>query len=46
MKIKGMSGEEYSVTGQGQGNLNTVLGSAGLASFFWGECREYPWRLW
>lgn len=33
MKIKGMSGEEYSVTGQGQGNLNTVLGSAGLASF-------------
>ena len=34
MKIKGMSGEEYSVTGQGQGNLNTVLGSAGLASFF------------
>lgn len=34
MKIKGMSGEEYNVTGQGQGTYNTVAGSAGLASFF------------
>ena len=33
MKIKGMSGEEYSVTGQGQGNYNTVGASAGIASF-------------
>ena len=24
MRIKGMSGEEYNVTGQGQGNYNTV----------------------
>lgn len=33
MKIKGASGEEYHVTGQGQGTYNTVAGSAGLASF-------------
>lgn len=35
MRIKGMSGEEYNVTGQGQGNYNTVGASAGIASF-WG----------
>lgn len=29
MKIKGMGGEEYNVTGAGQGNLNTVLGAVG-----------------
>lgn len=34
MKIKGMDGHEYSVTGQGQGNFNTVGASAGIASFF------------
>ena len=33
MRIKGMSGEEYNVTGQGQGNYNTVGASAGIASF-------------
>lgn len=33
MKIKGVGGEEYHVTGQGQGTYNTVAGSAGLASF-------------
>ena len=33
MRIKGMSGEEYNVTGQGQGNYNTVRASAGIASF-------------
>ena len=33
MKVKGADGHEYDVTGQGQGNLNTVFGSAGLASF-------------
>lgn len=33
MKIKGASGEEYHVTGQGQGNYNTVGASAGIASF-------------
>ena len=33
MTIKGMNGENYSVTGQGQGNYNTVAGSLGLASF-------------
>lgn len=33
MRIKGMNGEEYSVTGQGQGNYNTVGASAGIASF-------------
>lgn len=31
MKIKGMGGEEHSVTSQGQGNLNTVLGAIGTA---------------
>lgn len=29
MQIKGMNGESYNVTGQGQGNLNTVLGAIG-----------------
>lgn len=33
MKIKGTDGHEYSVTGQNQGNLNTVLGALGTASF-------------
>lgn len=33
MRIKGMNGEEYNVTGQGQGNYNTVGASAGIASF-------------
>lgn len=33
MKIKGMNGEDYHVTGQGQGNYNTVGASAGIASF-------------
>lgn len=33
MKIKGMDGHEYNVTGQGQGNYNTVGASAGIASF-------------
>ena len=31
MQIKGMNGENYSVTGMGQGNLNTVLGAIGAA---------------
>ncbi|MCI6830255.1 MAG: hypothetical protein MR924_13550 [Prevotella sp.] len=31
MQIKGMNGENYSVTGMGQGNLNTVLGAIGTA---------------
>lgn len=34
MRIKGMNGEEHNVTGQGQGNYNTVGASAGIASFF------------
>ena len=29
MRIKGMDGQEHNVTGQGQGNLNTVLGAIG-----------------
>lgn len=29
MTIKGMNGENYNVTGQGQGALNTVLGAVG-----------------
>lgn len=33
MTIKGMNGENHSVTGMGQGNYNTVAGSLGLASF-------------
>ena len=33
MKIKGADGHDYSVTGQGQGNYNTVGASAGIASF-------------
>ena len=31
MTIKGQNGESYSVTGQGQGALNTVLGAIGTA---------------
>ena len=34
MKIKGADGYEHSVTSQGQGALNTVLGGLGTASFF------------
>ena len=33
MIIKGTNGEHYNVTGQGQGNYNTVAGSLGIASF-------------
>lgn len=33
MQIKGMDGQHYNVTGQGQGNLNSVLGALGTASF-------------
>ena len=33
MTIKGANGETMNVTGQGQGNYNTVAGSLGLASF-------------
>ena len=33
MKIKGADGNEYHVTGQGQGNYNSVGASAGIASF-------------
>jgi ribosomal protein L29 len=33
MTIKGANGENYNVTSQGQGALNTVLGAAGTASF-------------
>lgn len=33
MEIKGSDGHSYSVTGSGQGNLNTVLGALGTASF-------------
>ena len=33
MQIKGMNGEQYNVTGAGQGNYNTVGASAGIASF-------------
>lgn len=33
MKIKGMDGHEYNVTGEGQGIYNSVAGSLGLASF-------------
>lgn len=29
MQIKGMDNQSYNVTGQGQGNLNTVLGAIG-----------------
>jgi hypothetical protein len=32
MRIKGMDGHEYNVTGQGQGNFNTVGAAAGIAS--------------
>lgn len=28
-----VNGKNYNVTGQGQGNLNTVLGALGTASF-------------
>lgn len=33
MTIKGLNGEQYEVTGNGQGNLNSVLGALGTASF-------------
>lgn len=33
MTIKGMDGQSYNVTGQGQGNTNTVLSALGAASF-------------
>ena len=33
MKVKGSDGYEHSVTGQGQGNYNTVGASLGIASF-------------
>lgn len=33
MRIKGSDGQDYHVTGQGQGNYNTVGASAGIASF-------------
>ena len=33
MTIKGLNGESYNVTGNGQGNLNSVLGALGAASF-------------
>lgn len=33
MQIKSMSGESYNVTGQGQGNFNSVGAAAGIASF-------------
>lgn len=33
MRIKGSDGHDYNVTGQGQGNYNTVGASAGIASF-------------
>lgn len=32
MQIKGMDGQHYNVTGQGQGNFNTVGAAAGIAS--------------
>ena len=33
MQIKGMDGQNYNVTGQGQGTYNTIAGSAGLLAF-------------
>ena len=33
MEVKGLNGENYSVTGMGQGNYNTVGASLGIASF-------------
>lgn len=33
MQIKSMDGQTYNVTGQGQGNFNTVGAAAGIASF-------------
>lgn len=33
MTIKGMNGESHEVTGNSQGNLNSVLGALGTASF-------------
>lgn len=33
MTVKGMDGQTYNVTSQGQGNLNTGFGIAGLLSF-------------
>ena len=38
MKIKGINGEEHNVTGQGQGNLNTVLGAIGTVNALGGNC--------
>ena len=32
MQVKGMDGQHYSVTGQAQGNFNTVGAAAGIAS--------------
>lgn len=46
MRIKGMSGEEYNVTGQGQGNYNTVGASAGIASFLGLNAGNLLGRLW
>lgn len=37
MKIKGMDGNEHNVTSQGQGTLNTVLGSIGTAGVLFGN---------
>lgn len=37
MRIKGMDGQEHNVTGQGQGNLNTVLGAIGTAGVLGGN---------
>lgn len=34
MRVKGADGHDYHVTGQGQGNYNSVGASAGIASFF------------
>lgn len=33
MRVKGADGQDYHVTGSGQGNYNTVGASAGIASF-------------
>lgn len=50
MQIKGMDGQSYSVTGQGQGNFNTVGAAAGIASFLginggnlFGGCGRNGW---
>lgn len=36
-----VNGKNYNVTGQGQGNLNTVLGALGTASFLGFNVRKY-----